>query len=199
MHFSFALACTNNASAAARVVASLVRDYGELAKISESRLRREILERSRIWQEQEWQGRNAPGNTLSDALKRMDIDQRAIIWLEYHAGLSVVQIAWVLGVDPAAIRGAQEALDASDENGRHGLAELMRPALAAAPVDELLSRLPQAREQTASRDRRNTLIALGLLLGFFLLMGIVFVSLMNWDADTLPGSAPISPVPGAAP
>jgi len=188
VHWHFALACTNDASGAARVIASLVRDYGQLAKVSEARVRREIIERSKLWQERAWAEPGSAGKALSQELKRFDLDQRALLWLENSAGMSVVELAWILGVQPQAIRGALDALERTIEGGRAAAGPELQQAIDAAPTDELYSRLAEARSEASLRDRRRTLYAMLLLAIFFILMAVVFISLMNWQGATLPGS-----------
>lgn len=203
VHWHFALACTNNASGAARVVASLVRDHGQLAKVSEARIRREIVERSKLWQERVWAEQGSTGEALSTTLKRFDIDQRALLWLENHAGLSVVELAWILAVPAQAIRGALDALDQSIDGGRSAVRPEMQQAIDAAPTEELHTRLAEARSDAARHDRRRTLLAMVLLALFFVLMAAVFFSLMNWQGETLPGSPltepPMALPPGSSP
>ncbi len=203
VHWHFALVCTNNASGAARVVASLVRDHGQLAKVSEARIRREIIERSKLWQERVRAEPSSTGNTLSEPLKRFDIDQRALLWLETHVGLSVVEIAWILGVQPPVIRGALDALDQTIDGGRTAIRPDMQQAIDDAPTDELHTRLAEARSEASLRDRRRTILAMVLLAIFIVLMSIVFISLMNWQGATLPGSPlaepPMAPPAGADP
>lgn len=181
------------------MLASLVRDHGDLAKVSEARIRREIVERSKLWQERVWAQADSPADTLSEFLKRFDIDQRALLWLEHQAGLSVVELAWILGVEPHAIRGAQDALEQSIEGGRSAASPAFRDAIEAAPTDELLSRLADAKAEAGVRNRRRTVTALGFLAFFFLMMAIVFLSLMNWQGDTLPEPTPIDPPVETAP
>lgn len=175
------------------MLASLVRDHGDLAKVSEARVRREIVERSVLWQERVWAETASPGETLSPVLKRFDIHQRALLWLENHAGLSAVELAWVIGVPVEAIREALTTLERSIEGGRSAVSADLRRAIEAVPTAELDSRLAEAKANAHARDRRRTLIALGFLAIFFLLMATVFVSLMNWQGETLPGSSPIDP------
>jgi hypothetical protein len=194
VHWHFALACTNDASGAARVIASLVRDYGELAKVSEARMRREIVERSKLWQERAWAEPGSNSRSLSQDLKRFDIDQRALLWLESCAGLSVMELAWILGAQPQAIRGTLDALERTVDGGRTAAGPELRQAIESAPTDELHTRLAEARSEAAQRDRRRTLVAMLLLALFFILMAAVFISLMNWQGATLPGAQAPDPL-----
>lgn len=198
----FALVCTNDAAGAARVLASLVRDHGDLGKLSDSRLRRAVLERSRIWQERVLADPAAAGPSLTRELDALDLAQRALLWLDSGEGQGVVELAVILQTQPEEIRSRLQALDtALQPQSRVAAAEKLRDAAAEVPKDDLLERLDEARRVASKRDRRRAAVAFVCFALFVGAMVFVLFDLLNWkDAnETLPAQPLMGPSQSSAP
>lgn len=190
--WKLAMACTNDASGAARVVASMVRDYGELEKISEARLRRATLERAQRWLDIVAEERARPVSTL---LVRTDAVEGALLWLDAGEALPPIELSWILGIDPETVRSNLQDLYTQFSGSKAEIAADLVRDFEQQPRDELMERLAEAREIAAKRSKRKTMVVLLLFVAFVVLMGIVFLSLMNWQGATLQGGRS----PGALP
>lgn len=186
--WKFALVCTNDLIGAARVLASLVRDHRELARLSETRLRRAVLERSRLWLERARDTGIETAGPVAPALIRFGLEDRAILWLSGVLGLGVVEMSHALQLEPSEIRKRMDRLESDIDGGVGSLAGAVEAALSAASRDELVERLAAAREIAGRRNRRRAIL---ILVGFAVFVGLmlyVMVDLLNWQdaSQTLP-------------
>ncbi|MFI4855222.1 MAG: hypothetical protein ACIAQF_09650 [Phycisphaerales bacterium JB065] len=191
----FLLTCTNDVAGAARVLASMVRDHGDLGKISDSRLRRSALERCRIWQERVRADPDCAGAPFDQVLSGLELDRRALLWLEAGEGQGIVEISWVLQWEPARVRSELEALDTVLAAGRAETARRLRTVAAELPQDELFDRLDAARRLATSRERRRTFMV---FLAFAIFVGVmlfVLNDLLNWQDARVIMPDPASPAP----
>ena len=176
----FALACTNSARGAARVVASLARDHRELGRVSEARLRRDVLARSVLW---ETHPESAGDQPLHASLKVLDPFERAALWLDAGPGLSVAEIAWICDQEPVVARGVldgfRDRLDGVD----------LRSVFDEIDRTDLTARLGASRETASRRERRRAAVLIIALAVFVALMGAVMLDLLDWRSaeETLPG------------
>jgi hypothetical protein len=186
--WKFALVCTNDSIGAARVLASLVRDHRELARLSETRLRRAVLERSRLWLERSRDADVETAEPAAPALVRFGCEDRAILWLAGVLGLGVVEMSHALQLEPSEIRKRMDRLESDIDGGVGSLASTLEASISTAPREELSERLTAARRVSGRRNRRRAIL---ILVGFAVFVGLmlyVMVDLLNWQdaSQTLP-------------
>ncbi len=183
--WNLALACTNDASGASRIVASLVRDHRDIGRVSEARLRRDVLARADLW------GARAESSVQSPVyppFEPLNPIERAALWLDAGPGLTVAGVAWVCERDTSTIRHTLQDLHSRFDGDEQSIATELRNCFDATDRTELFERLTAARQTARRKDRRRAALLLGVIGAFVLLMAFVLFDLLNWrDAsETLP-------------
>lgn len=196
--WKLALACTNRASGAARVVASIARDHPDLGRVSEARLRREALVRAELWVARPESGAEAP---VCQTLEPLGLIQRACVWLEGGPGLSVAEIAWICERDAPAVRRTLGEGRSRLGGESRAIADDLRVRFDGIDRAELLNRLHTARDAVRHREKRSAMLLAGALAVFVVLMTVVLFDLLSWQdaSQTLPSGnnppATVDPLP----
>ena len=196
--WKLALACTNRASGAARVVASIARDHPDLGRVSEARLRREALVRAELWVARPESGAEAP---VCQTLEPLGLIQRACVWLEGGPGLSVAEIGWICERDAPAIRRTLDEGRSRLGGESRAIADDLRVRFDTLDRAELFNRLHTARDAVRRREKRSAMLLVGALAVFVVLMTVVLFDLLSWQdaSQTLPSGnnppATVDPLP----
>ncbi|MFU8828092.1 MAG: hypothetical protein ACNA8P_01515 [Phycisphaerales bacterium] len=197
--WQLALVCTNARAGADRVVASLVRDYGRLEKVSETRLNQAVLERSQLWlfriREEIHAGRATDTGPLTPTLDPLTCTQRGLIWLHLVQGQTPLEVSWSLGLSPEQVRLEVDLLSTGSSERDHWSVDHIRGAVEDADPAPALERIREARSVAARRQRRTTTLLVGGLLLFMIVMLFVLFDLLSWQdaSETLGPGVPLSP------